>query len=399
MAAAAAFLPHHPSACTLPSNSGYVTGGVLNRNHRLLVEVRLQAKKSRGGRRQKSSRGGRGRRQKNEQVEEDDATNFININGVSRSVPAVPPPKSYRRSTLRIRPLQTLAPPQAPASSSRLHIDIAMFDIDDADWWEAKTLLQEAGERRRGGGGDITNSQASDNPFGTRAWPPSLVVAQLLAGLPPSDINRRPIVELGCGTGLVSLTAAGLGANAIATDISPLVLELTRRGWKETMTGLQKAGRRSNDAEVGTLSTSIFDVTSSDPLPIDRYRGPLEQATTIAGKKDQLQEQNEQQPIVIATSVLYEADLAEAMANRVAEAAAMGAWVIVGDCDSGQREGGRERFELKLEKRLKSIRAERGGDDYVQKKIHWNQAVAKCPELGWREKNVRLLHLNSPDGF
>lgn len=112
-----------------------------------------------------------------------------------------------------------------------------------------------------------------------------------------------------------------------------------------------------------------------------------------------MQEQNEQQPIVIATSVLYEADLAEAMANRVAEAAAMGAWVIVGDCDSGQREGGRERFELELEKRLKSIRAERGGDDYVQKKIHWNQAVAKCPELGWREKNVRLLHLNSPDGF
>lgn len=338
-------------------------------------------------------------------MEEDDATNNIIIDGVSRSVSAVPPPKRYRRTTLRIRPLHAVASPQAPASSSRPHsphIDIAMFDIDDADWWEAKTLLQEARERRRGGGGgggDITNSQASDNPFGTRAWPPSLVVAQLLAGLPPSDINGRPIVELGCGTGLVSITAAGLGANAIATDISPLALQLTRRGWKETMTGLQKAGRRSNDAEVGTLSTSIFDVTSSDPLPIDRYRGPLEQATTIAGEKDQLQEQNEQQPIVIATSVLYEADLAEAMANRVAEAAAMGAWVIVGDCDSGQREGGRERFELELEKRLKSIRAERGGDECVQKKIHWNQAVAKCPELGWREKNVRLLHLNSPDGF
>ena len=332
-------------------------------------------------------------------MEEDDATNNnIIVNGVSRSVPAVPPPKSYRRTTLRIRPLHAVASPQAAqsSSSSRPHIDIAMFDIDDADWWEAKTLLQEAGERRRGGGGDITNSQASDNPFGTRAWPPSLVVAQLLAGLPPSNIIGRPIVELGCGTGLVSLTAAGLGANAIATDISPLVLQLTRRGWKETITGLQKAERRSDDAEVGTLSTSIFDVTSSDPLPIDRYRGPLEQATTIAGEDDQLQEQNEQQPIVIATSVLYEADLAEAM---VAEAAAMGAWVIVGDCDSGQREGGRERFELELEKRLKSIRAERGGDDYVQKKIHWNQAVAKCPELGWREKNVRLLHLNSPDGF
>lgn len=394
--AAAAFLPQQQSVCALPFNSGYVPGGIHNRNHRLLVEVPLQAKKSRGGRRQKSSRGGRGRRQKDQQVEENDATNNNIISGVPRSVPAVPPPKSYRRSTLRIRPLQTLASPQAPASSSRPHIDIAMFDIDDADWWEAKTLLQEAGERRRGGG-DATKNHASDNPFGTRAWPPSLVVAQLLAGLPSSDIVGRPIVEIGCGTGLVSITAGGLGANAIATDISPLVLQLTRRGWKETLAGLQMA--RSDDAEVGTLSTSIFDVTSSDPLPIDRYRGPLEQTTSMAGDTDQLQEQNEQQPIVIATSVLYEADLAEAMANRVAEAAAMGAWVIVGDCDSGQREGGREIFEMKLEKRLKLIRAENGGDGDVQRKICWNPAVARCPELGWREKNVRLLHLNSPDGF
>ena len=241
-----------------------------------------------------------------------------------------------------------------------------MFDIDDADWWEAKTLLQEAEERRRGGG-DVTNSQASENPFGTRAWPPSLVVAQLLAGLPPSDIVGRPVVEMGCGTGLVSITAASLGANVVATDVSPHVLQLTRRGWKETLAGLQKAG--SDEDKVGTLSASIFDVTSSDPLPIDRYRIPIEQATSMAGDKDQLQQQHEQQPIVIATSVLYEADLAEAMAKRVAEAAAMGAWVIVGDCDSGQREGGRERFELELEKKLKLLRAEKGGENDIQKKI------------------------------
>ena len=316
---------------------------------------------------------------------------------MSRSVPVVPPPKSYRRSTLRIRPLLDEA-----SSSSRSHIDIAMFDIDDADWWEAKTLRQEAEERHRGGGGGGdgagANNEASDNPFGTRAWPPSLVVAQLLAGLPSSDIVGRPIVEIGCGTGIVSITAAGLGANVIATDISPLVLQLTRRGWDETKKGLQKA---ETDAEAGTLSTSIFDVTSSDPLPIDRYGSPLEPAISIAGEEvEEGQHQNELQPIVIATSVLYEADLAEAMAKRVAEAADMGAWVIIGDCDSGQREGGRERFELGLEKRLEMIGAEKTvGRDNVQKKMRWNPAVARCPDLGWREKNVRLMHLNSPDNF
>ena len=164
--AAAAFLPQQQSAHTLPSSYGCVPGGTHSRSACSRLEVRLQAKKSRGGRRQKSSRGGtrRGRRQKDQQVEEEGATNNNSGGGMPRSVPAVPPPKSYRRSTLRIRPLQTLASLQAPPSSSLLrsrpHIDIAMFDIDDADWWEAKTLLQEAGERRRGGGGDITNSQA-----------------------------------------------------------------------------------------------------------------------------------------------------------------------------------------------------------------------------------------------
>ena len=314
-----------------------------------------------------------------------------------------------------------------------------MVDIDDADWWEAQTLAQEASERQLLVGqaaSAAATAAAANNPFGTRAWPPSLVVAQLLAGLPPSDLAGRPVLELGCGTGLVSIAAAGLGAAVVATDVSPLALRLARRGWEETVAGLQRrrrqrvAGARSSSggskskgkgkgdgAEggvVGTLSTSVFDVTSSDPLPVDWHRrGPRERAGAagVAGEEadplrrqqqqqQQQQQTEQQQPIVVATSVLYEADLAEAMANRVAEAAAMGAWVIVGDCDSGAREGGRERFEVELEKKLKkSIRAGTGGGGHDEQEICWNPAVARCPELGWREKNVRLLHLNSPDGY
>ena len=361
--ASGAFLPQHTCTTTAytstsgagrwsPSPLRPATGTSISK-----TDLRLEAKKSRGGGRQKG-RGRRGRRQQQED-EGESATASTSTGSTSASVAAVPPPKSYRQTSLRIRPLHI---GNSPTSSSRSHIDIATYDIDDADWWEAKTLLQEAEE------------ESGENPFGTRAWPPSLVVAQLLVGLPSSDVAGRTIVELGCGTGLVSITAAGLGANAVATDVSPLVLQLTRRGWEDTRTRLQKAG---TEVEAGTLSTSIFDVTSSDPLPIDR------------------QMEQHQQPIVIATSVLYEADLAGSMANRVAEAAALGAWVIVGDCDSGQREGGRQRFEMELAQRLNM--REGGGDE--ERQIRWDPAVAKCPELGWKEKHVRLLHLNSPDGF
>ena len=368
--ASGAFLPHHTCTTTAytsipgagrvwsPSPSGPATS--IRK-----TDLRLEANKSRGGR--QKGRGGRGRRQQ-QQDEGESATASPSTGSMSAPVAAVPPPKSYRQTSLRIRPLHIGKSP----TSSRSHIDIATYDIDDADWWEAKTLLQEAEEESGSG----TTNDASENPFGTRAWPPSLVVAQLLVGLPLSEVAGRTIVELGCGTGLVSITAASLGAHAVATDISPLVLQLTRQGWENTRTRLQKAG---TEVEAGTLSTSIFDVTSSDPLPIDR----------------QMEEQQQQQPIVIATSVLYEADLAGSMANRVAEAAALGAWVIVGDCDSGQREGGRQRFEMELARRLNM--REGGGDE--ERQIRWDPAVAKCPELGWKEKHVRLLHLNSPDGF
>jgi len=112
-------------------------------------------------------------------------------------------------------------------------------------------------------------------------------------------------------------------------------------------------------------------------------------------EKEEQQRRRQQQPIVIATSMFYDADLAGSMANRVAEAAALGAWVIVGDCDAGQREGGRQLFEMELARRLKLIMGGNGGDEV--RKIRWNPAVARCPELGWREKHVRLLHLNSPN--
>jgi len=45
--------------------------------------------------------------------------------------------------------------------------------------------------------------------------------------------------------------------------------------------------------------------------------------------------------IVIATAMLYEASLAETLARRAFEACA---WVIIGDDDTVERDGGRQLF-------------------------------------------------------
>ena len=60
---------------------------------------------------------------------------------------------------------------------------------------------------------------------GALLWPGAVLLAQLLAEGP--RLEGLTTLELGCGTGLCSLAAAARGASAIATDVSPLSLQLT----------------------------------------------------------------------------------------------------------------------------------------------------------------------------
>jgi SAM-dependent methyltransferase len=65
---------------------------------------------------------------------------------------------------------------------------------------------------------------------GTVVWNSSLLLTRLLerlAVLDPTVLNDKTILELGCGTALVSLAAACLGAHSVlATDGNPDVVEL-----------------------------------------------------------------------------------------------------------------------------------------------------------------------------
>lgn len=205
---------------------------------------------------------------------------------------------------------------------------------------------------------DDTWWNQQDNPYGAKPWPAALYTANYL-NKHKVYIQNKTIVELGCGTGLVSIVAAIKGAGkVIATDMSPLALSLVQEGWKETMS--MTLGQ-SHDSINSILETRIFDITSSDPLPI------------------------QSDAIVVATTMLYDSSLAKALARRVAEGFQKGAWFIVGDDDTGSI--ARQQFEAELKTLL---------GDVIFSDCRWEETTVKCPELGWTQKHVRILQLNSP---
>jgi ribosomal protein L11 methylase PrmA len=157
------------------------------------------------------------------------------------------------------------------------------------------------------------------------------------------------MLEVGCGTGLVSQAAALAGATVVASDVSPIALTLTRQGWKATTTASQR--------DEFSLATSIYDVSS--PLP------------------------NDEIDVLVASCVLYEGDLGVIMARRIAEAYERGIWIMLGDDDAGFREGGRQRFVEQLE-------------DDINVSVKWNHGVVRCSELGWKQKSFSYLELNAP---
>lgn len=150
---------------------------------------------------------------------------------------------------------------------------ITLFETDDAD-----RDLDEA---------IAANRHA---PYGRVLWSSAPCVSAVLAGL---SLAGRRVLEIGCGTGLVSLVAARAGAHVLATDVDEGALEAVRRG-AAALAGL-----------AGSLETAPFDVRGPAPLPAS--------------------------DVVVIADLLYEELLAGAVARRVAEARARDCVVLVGD--------------------------------------------------------------------
>jgi predicted nicotinamide N-methyase len=307
---------------------------------------------------------GRGRRDKqyqntgNDKTKDDDNSQQ-NTDPITKRILPVPFPSKTKRVSIsleRIPPLSSLV--------------IFAFQVDDPKWWQ-----------------NVDNT----NPFGARCWPSSMAVAQFLVLLGISALEDRQVLELGCGTGLPSLAAACCGANVVASDISPVALSLMRQGWIETTTSKRRPAL-NKDADSsktsGTLTTLDFDLFSSLPLPLVMEKGGNSTTTRTLP------------PLVIAAAMMYEADLAKGLARRLMEACSLGAWVILGDDETGERDGGRASFmaefaRLEDELLLSSCR----NDNISKVERVWTDVTVKNAELGWREKQVRLLHLNPPPGI
>ncbi len=61
-------------------------------------------------------------------------------------------------------------------------------------------------------------------PYWAELWPSGLALAEAL----PDDLDRRAVVELGCGLGIPSLVAAARGARVIAVDWASEAIDLLR---------------------------------------------------------------------------------------------------------------------------------------------------------------------------
>lgn len=135
---------------------------------------------------------------------------------------------------------------------------------------------------------------AEEDPYGSVLWPSAKTVSMRLLEM---DLDGRTVLELGTGTGLVSLVASLSGAKSVlATDYSMFSLSLLERAKNLQCRPL------SDDI----LTTQFFDVKDfSKSLP------PAD--------------------IVVIADLLYDKGLAVAVGKRVCEAYTRGSLVIVGN--------------------------------------------------------------------
>jgi predicted nicotinamide N-methyase len=156
---------------------------------------------------------------------------------------------------------------EATAESQEALIDAAFAAEVSADSWES-------------------------DPYGSVLWPAAYSVSVRLLQL--EELQSLSILELGTGTGLVSLSAALGGARSVlATDFSPLTCRAV-------------AAASCMQHKQIALTTAVFDVKD--------MRTQLPPAD-----------------LVVIADLMYDASLGIAVAKRVLEAVARGSQVIVGD--------------------------------------------------------------------
>lgn len=177
-----------------------------------------------------------------------------------------------------------------------LRSPVRLLEVIDSE--EATQQYREVGE---------------EDPFGAKAWPASYLAAQRLLA---EGLSGCSVLELGCGTGLISIAALVGGASfVLATDRAGPNCERSR------------ASARLNGVD---LCAELFDVTLPQPLPsrhspaCGNLRSPTYEPKRAADFPDVWD-------FVVFSDVLYWPKEAKAFGRRAAEAYASGSTVVVAD--------------------------------------------------------------------
>lgn len=294
--------------------------------------------------------GGRGKPPKDGVTDEDD-------DDESRGQVIIPEPTKFRKQIISL-PRPEPYPP----------VRVCIVEVSDVEWW---------------------NNENNLNPFGAKLWPSGLAVAQFLANM--GSLENYDVLEIGCGNGLSSIVAAESGARVVASDISQTILKLTKIGWIETQKERQKRQQKLNIGKENLENDGEDGASDDKPMGIIQP-GSLNtfNLDIFADRLLPMSNSAENKKIVTATAMMYDSEVAKQLAHRAFEACARGAWVILGDDDTGEREGGRKLFISELDK----VEKENG----KQFSRVWKQSAVKYQPLQWSDKPVKLLHYNAPPG-
>lgn len=83
----------------------------------------------------------------------------------------------------------------------------------------------------------------------SEVFPPHLTISTkiLLDFIKPLNLQNKSVLELGCGSGIISLFASSKGANVTASDINPIALDAL------------KIASKKNNASISILNSDLFD--------------------------------------------------------------------------------------------------------------------------------------------
>lgn len=201
---------------------------------------------------------------------------------------------------------------EATADSQDLLVNLALEDEDD-DGNDATTTPTTT---------TSSVGLAHGDPYGAVLWPAASTVAYTLLSDPSKWLHGQTVLELGAGTGLVSLAAAAGGASkVIATDYESIPLQL-----------LEYAQEHLNPQQhpIARVETQLLDLCRYENAPLP----PAD--------------------LVVATDVMYEPKTGRALARRVAEALSSSSGggarrVLIGDSPG---RSGRPAFLRELHKLL-----------------------------------------------